>query len=91
MSLYSNAPQEIHPDNKQVAFTIHLAQPIDLGTSSDREVGLCEVTYKPPTRNIVNGVVIDFISAINDLNYCDLIALQFVGEDKVRVLRPIIL
>ena len=91
VTLYSIASQEIYPDNKQAAFTIHLAQPIDLGSSSDWEVGLREVTYKPPKRHIVKGTVVEFISEINALIYCDLIAPQFVGQNKVRVLRPIIL
>ena len=88
---FSNASQKIYPDNTQTAFTSHLAQPIDLGKSSDGEVGLCQVTYKPLTRRITNGVVIEFFSSVNSLIYYDLIATQFIGQDKVRVLRPIIL
>ena len=59
---FINASQEIYPDNTQAAFTRHLAQPFDLGTSSDWEVGVGEVTYKPPRRQIFNGVVFEFIS-----------------------------
>jgi len=44
VTLYSNSSQEMYSDNTQVVFTIHLAQPIYLGSSSDWEVGLCEVT-----------------------------------------------
>ena len=62
-----------------------------MGSSSDWEAGLSEVTYNPPRRQIVNGTVIEFISSVNALIYCDLIAPQFVGQDKVRVLRPSIL
>ena len=69
----------------------HLAQPVDLGTSSDWEVGLSEITYLPPKRVVLGGVLIEFIGSQIALIYCDLIAPQFVGEDKVRVLRPIIL
>ena len=44
VSLLSNASQKIYPDDTEAAFTVHLAQPIDLGTSSDWEVGVCEVS-----------------------------------------------
>ena len=91
ITLYSNASQELYPDNTQTAFTCHLAQPIDLGSSPDWEVGLSEITYLPPKRVVLGGALIDFIGSENSLIYCDLIAPQFVGEDKVRVLRPIIL
>ena len=74
VTLFSDASQKIYPDNTQAAFTIHLAQPIQLDSSSDWEVGLCEITYKPPKRQIINGVVIQFISDVNALIYCDLIA-----------------
>ena len=33
VTLFSNASQEIYPDNTQADFTSHLAQPIVLGTS----------------------------------------------------------
>ena len=88
---FSNASQKIYPDNTQTAFTSHLPHPIDLGSCSDWEVWLSEVTYNPPKPQIVNGTVIEFISSVNALIYCDLIAPQFEGQDKVRVLRPIIL
>ena len=50
----------------------------------------CEVTYFPPKRVVMGGAVIDHVSATNGLIYCDLIAPQFVGEDKVRVIQTII-
>ena len=50
VTLFSNASQKIYPNNTQATFTINLAQPIDLGSSSDLEVGLCEISYKPPKR-----------------------------------------
>ena len=90
VTLLSNASQKIYPDNTKAAFIIHLQQPINLGTSSDWEVGVCEVSYKPPKRHILNGVIIDFIGETNALIYCDLIAPQFVGKYCVRFLRTII-
>jgi len=68
-----------------------LAQPIDLGSSSEWEVGPIEITYLPPKRVVLGGALIDFIGSQNALIYCDLIAPQFVREDKFRILRPIIL
>ena len=62
---------------------------LDLGTSSDLEVGLCEVTYFPPKRFVMGRAVIDHVSTTNGLIYCDLIAPQFVGEDKVGAKRSI--
>jgi len=40
ITLFSNAFKEMFPDNSLAAFTIHLAQSNDLGTTSDWEVGL---------------------------------------------------
>ena len=86
VTLFSNALQKIYPDNTLATFTIHLTQPIDLGTSSDWEVVLCEVPYQPPRRQIINDVIIDFISEVNALIYCDLIAPQFADKDYVKLL-----
>ena len=88
---YSNASQKLYPDNTQADFTCHLAQPVDLGTSSDWELGVCEVTYFPPKRIVMRDSVLDYVSLLNGLIYCDLITPQFVGKDKVRLMRPIIL
>ena len=92
ITLYSNASQKLYPDNTQASFTCHLAQPINLGSASDWEVGLSEVSYYPPKRVVMfKNTVVDYISTLNGLIYCDLIAPQFVGENKVRVIRPIII
>jgi len=90
VTLFSNASKEVFPDNTLTAFTIHLAQPIELGASSDWEVGLTELSYKAPNRQIMNGALVDVISSINVLIYCDLITPQIVGTEKVRLLRTII-
>ena len=37
------------------------------------------------------NTVVDYISTLNGLIYCDLITPQFVGENIVRVIRPIII
>jgi len=89
VTLFSNASKEVFPDNTLTAFTIHLAQPIDLG-QSDWEVGLAELSYKAPNRQIMRGKLIDVISSVNVLVYCDLITPQMVGTESVRLLRTII-
>ena len=38
----------------------------------------------------MQGTVVDVVSSINVLIYCDLITPQFVGSDNVRLLRTII-
>jgi len=48
------------------------------------------VKSRTSKRVVMGGAVTDFISSVNGLIYCDLIATQFVGEDKVRVIRSFI-
>jgi len=72
VTLFTNTSKEVFPDNTLTAFTNHLAQTIDLGSSSDWEVGLIELSYKAPNRQIMQGAVVDVISSINVLIYCDL-------------------
>jgi len=58
VTLFSNASNEIYT---LTSFTNRLALPIDLGSSSDLEVGLAEITYKPPQHTIVQGAIIDVL------------------------------
>jgi len=90
VTLFSKASKEVFPDNTLTAFTTHLAQPIDLGASSDWEVGLTELSYKAPNRQIMNVALVDVISSINVLLYCDFITTQIVGTENVRLLLTII-
>ena len=90
VTLFSDSSKEIFPDNSLTVFTIQLAQPIDLGQSSNWEVGLTEISYRAPNRQILQGSVVDVISSINVLIYCDLITPQFVETENVRVLRTIL-
>ena len=62
----------------------------DSPRSPDWEDGLAEVSYKAPNRQILQGALVDVVSSINILIYCDLITPQFVGSDNVRLLRNII-
>ena len=76
--------------NSQTSFTNRLALPITLGSSSDWEIGLSEITYTPPQHTIIQGAVIDVISDLNVLIHCDLITPQSVGSGITRLLRTII-
>ena len=70
------------------AFTTHLAQPIDLGSTDRWEVGVYEFTCHPTYTGTLNSLQV--ISANNALIYCDLISQQFVGSQYVRCLRTFI-
>ena len=75
MTLFSNAWQDLYPDNTIVAFTVELARPIHLGPNTNWEVGLCEFMCPGAI-----GKGIGFI-------YCDLMSPQFVGSSLIRCLR----
>jgi len=82
ITLFSNASQDIYPDNKIAAFTTQLAQPIKLDQSEIWEVGSCELSYSANLQQLL-----DFHYFVNALIYCDLIAPQHIGTTKVRCLR----
>ena len=84
VTLFSNASQDIYPDNKIAAFTTQLAQPIRLDPSDIWEGGLCELSYSVTSWQ---PKVLDMRSFMNALMYCDLIAPQLIGTTKVRYLR----
>ena len=90
VTLFSNASTEIYTLNSQTSFTNRLAIPVDLGSSSDWGVGLAEITYRPPERTIVQGAIINVVSDLNVLIYCNLVTQQLVGSDLGRLLRTII-
>ena len=71
ITLFSDASTAKYTLNSQTSFTNRLALPVDLGSSSDWEVGLCEISYKPPQRWIVQGALVDVIGDVNILVYCD--------------------
>jgi hypothetical protein len=43
VTLFSNASRKIYKDNTLAAFTVKLAQPIDLVSNEDWDVGLCKL------------------------------------------------
>jgi hypothetical protein len=85
VTLLSNDSQTIYPDNTLASFTSRLAQPIDLGSSDNWEVGLQEYTHPPLQTGLVKNSY--YIGVENKLIYCDLIAPQFFGGNLIRCLR----
>jgi hypothetical protein len=80
MTRFSNASQKIHSSNTLADFIIQLEQRIDLGSTGNWEVGVCEFSCPPPLRS-GNINPIGVIGETNALIYCDLITPQFVGSD----------
>jgi len=85
VTLFSNSSNEIYKDNTLVAFTIKLAQPIELNYAENWEVGICEVSCPPPILGI--GLPLTTVGNSHVLVYCNVI---FVGSDMVRCLRTFI-
>ena len=80
VTLFSNALCDINEQNTHADVTVKLAQPVDLGSTFNWEVGLCEFSSSssPP---------IDDSPA---LIYCNLISPQFVGYSTVRCMRTFV-
>jgi hypothetical protein len=83
ITLFSNTSQKTYPGNLLAAFTVQLAQRIDLCSTDSWEVGLCEFSCPPPARGKVR--LIDDVGITNALVYCDLITPQFVGVSTADV------
>jgi len=47
VTLLSTASRDIYDLNTHADFTVKLAQPIDLGSTSKWEVGVCEISCSP--------------------------------------------
>ena len=89
VTLFSNASRKIYgKDNKLSAFTVKLAQPIDLGSHKNWEVGVCEISCPPPV--VGTGLPLTTIGETHSLVYCNVISPQFIGDDLVRCLRSFI-
>jgi hypothetical protein len=73
---FSTASRDIYDQNTHADFMVKLAQPVDLGTTSDWEVGVCEISCS-------KSQLVDTHALI----FCNLIAPQFVGDSTVRCMR----
>jgi len=87
VTLFSNSSSKIY-DNTLSAFTIKLAQTIDLNYAEKWEVGICEVTCPPPL--VGTGVPVTTVGNTHVLIYCNGISPQYVGNNMVRCLRAFI-
>jgi len=78
VTLLSNALWDIYDQNTHADFTVKLAQPIDLGSTSKWEVGVCEISCSSSPEG-ANPV----------LFYYNLISPQFLGDSTVRCIRTL--
>jgi len=80
VTLLSNASREIYDLNTHADFTVKLAQPIDLGTTSKWEVGVCEISCSSSPEG-ASPVLLCF----------NVISPQFLGDSTVRCIRTFLL
>jgi len=74
--MLSNPSREIYDLNTHADFTVKLAQPIDLDTTSNWEVGVCVISSSSSPE-----------VAIPDLLYYNIITPQFLRDSTVRCIR----
>ena len=48
VTLLNNASRDIYEQNTHADFTVKLAQPVDVVSTSSWEVGLCEISFSSP-------------------------------------------
>ena len=77
VTLFSNASRDIYEQNTQADFTVKLAQPVDMCSTSNWEVGLCEISCSSPPMEEETLALI----------YCTFISPQFLGDNTVRSMR----
>jgi len=76
VTLLSNASRDIYDQNTHADFTVKLAQPIELGSTSNWEVGVCEISC-PSSPEGASPILLD----------CNVISPQFLGVSTVRCVR----
>ena len=76
VTLLSTASRDFYDLNTHADFTVKLVQPIDLGSTSKWEVGVCEISCSSSPEG-ANPVLL----------YCNLISPQFVRDSTVRCIR----
>jgi len=86
VTMFSNASREIYENNKHADFTVKLSRPIDLGTSTNWEVGVCEVSCSSPPLEAPHAVDVKPCADHAMIN-CNLISPQFLGDKTVRCMR----
>jgi hypothetical protein len=88
VTLFSNASKDIYPNNTPAAFTLQVAQAIELRPSDWWEVGVCEFTCPPPKLGTFKDIMV--IGETSVLIYCNRISPQIVGKKAVRCLTTFI-
>jgi hypothetical protein len=88
VTLLSKASQTLYKLKTLISFTVHLALPVELGSTDRWEVAVCELSCRPFNVGTYNRLQV--ISAKNAVIYCDLISQQFLGNQYVRCLRTFI-
>ena len=76
VTLLSNASRDIYEQNTHADFTVKLEQPIDLGSTSNWEVGVCEISCTSSP----DGASLVFL-------YCNTISPKFLCDSTVRCIR----
>ena len=84
---FNNSPMNVYPKNMIAAFTVQLAQEIDLGINR-WEVGLCELSCPTPEVGTFKPKVV--VGDKHALIYFTLIKPPFVSEKKVPCIRTYI-
>jgi len=76
MTLLRNASGDIYDQNTYADFTVKLAQTLDVCSTSNWEVGFCEISCSSSPRR-----------ASPILLYCNVISPKFLGDSTVRCIQ----
>jgi len=74
VTLLSNTSKNLYPNNTIAAFTAELARPVELGSSDNWEVGVCELYYPPNSVGTFKHTTV--VGETTGLIYCDLLSHQ---------------
>ena len=80
VTLYSNASRYIYEQNTHADFTVKLTQPVEVGSTSNWEKGVCEISSSSSQP----------IEDSPALMYSNLISPHFVGDRTVRSMRTFV-
>jgi len=79
VTLFRNAWRDIYEQDTHADFTVKLAQPVDLVSTSNWEEWLCEISCSSPPPPMEEETTARI--------YCNLISPQFLGDSTVRSMR----
>jgi len=81
VTLLSNTWKSLYPDQTIATITVELAGPIELFSSVNWEMRLCEFSYPP--KNVGSFKPTTIVIDCTGLMYCDLILPQYLGRALV--------